>query len=56
MDKYEAYLSGYNNALKFAYIPDLSKELLFYFSIGFKDGKQGKQKTVTEVNNLEYKE
>lgn len=51
--KIDAYMNGYDNAIKFAYIPDMSKELMQIWGIGYKDGKLGKKKTTEEIKNLQ---
>ena len=45
-------MNGYDNAIKFAYIPDMSKELMQIWAIGFKDGKLGKKKITEEIKSL----
>ena len=36
-----------------AYIPDMSKELMQIWGIGYKDGKLGKKKTTEEIKHLQ---
>lgn len=49
MNSFEIYENGYKNGVSFAYIPDLEKEDLQLWGIGFKDGKTGAYKEPEEV-------
>jgi len=53
MDKMELYEHGYESgAVRFAYIPDVSKAELQVWAKGYADGKERKHKTIDEIEAL----
>ena len=52
MNSFEIYENGYKNGVSFAYIPDLEKEDLQLWGIGYKDGKTGAHKAPEKVERV----
>jgi len=52
-NKYSAYERGYWDGISFSYIPDIPKDLMFYYSVGYKDGRADyEEKTPDEIDAL----
>lgn len=50
---YEAYINGYNNGIRFAYIPNkFDKDLLTIWAIGFNDAKNHVKKEYNQIIQL----
>ena len=47
---YDVYENGYWNGIQFGYIPDLNKEQLRLWGIGYKDAKNKCHKTIAEID------
>jgi len=52
MCKYDIYENGYQNGITFGYIPDLDKEQMRVWSIGYKDAKDKKHKSLDEIDSI----
>ena len=52
MTAFEIYENGYENGVAFSYIPDLEKEDLQLWGIGYKDGKTGAHKAPEEIERV----
>ena len=52
MCKYDIYESGYQNGIVFGYIPELDKEQMRIWLVGYKDAKDKKHKSFNEIDNI----